>query len=72
MSTLAEIEAAVAALPQTEQEALNARLTARLQRKPASKDPAVWLANLEALQKSLALDDEKVRAWKETIRDARR
>lgn len=72
MSTLAEIEAAVATLPRAEQEQLHARLTERLARKPASKDPTEWLANLKALQKSLALDDQKARAWEETIRDARR
>lgn len=74
MNTLTEIEAAVATLPREEKEQLHARLGVELKREIAAgaTNPDGRLAALEALQKSLNLDDYKVRAWQALIRDARR
>ena len=74
MSTLAEIEAAVATLPRAEKEQLHARLGVELKREiaAAATNPDGRLAALEALQKSLDFDEDKVRAWQALIRDARR
>ena len=72
MSTLTEIETAVATLPRAVKARLHARLDRELAREPASKSYAEWLANLETLQKGLNLDEQKVREWQNTVRDARR
>ena len=74
MSTLAEIESAVASLPRAEKEQLHARLGVELKKEiaAAATNPDGRLAALEALQRSLNLDDYKVRAWQALIRDARR
>ena len=70
MSTLAEIEMAVNSLPRPEQEVLYARLRDRLETRSARHRDR--LEALSELQKSLALDAGKVRAWQAAVREARR
>ena len=70
MSTLAEIETAVNSLPRHEQEVLYAHLRDRLEAGPARHRDR--LEALSELQKSLALDAGKVRAWQAAVREARR
>ena len=74
MSTLTEIEAAVATLPRAEKEQLHARLNVELKGEiaAAATKQDGRLAALEALQRSLDLDEYKVRAWQALIRDVRR
>ena len=74
MSTLTEIEAAVATLPRAEKEQLPARLGVELKKEiaAAATNPGGRLAALEALQKSLNLDECKAQAWQSLIRAARR
>lgn len=74
MNTLTEIQAAVATLPRAEKEQLHARLGVELKREiaAAATSPDGRLAALEALQKSLNLDEQKVRTWQALTRDARR
>ena len=72
MSTLSEIEDAVATLPRVEREQLHSRLGEQLKREiaAAATNPDGRLAALEALRASLALDEYKVRAWQALVRDA--
>lgn len=71
MSTLAEIEAAVEALPRGEQELLCAHLAARLKGQSSASGKA-RLAALGALQDRLALDSGKSEEWMTAVREARR
>jgi hypothetical protein len=71
MSTVAEIEAVLPGL--TMQELLHVEsLLRKMQRRHTASGANPRLAALEALQKSLALDEAKTRAWQKKVQDARR
>jgi len=75
MSTLVQIESAVAGLPPQEQWSLLAWLQARLSgtSKPAPEAPASEaLKAFRQLQAELALTTESAAAWKAAIVEARR
>lgn len=72
MSTLTEIEAAVATLPREEKERLHLHLEEQLARDAARERRERRLAALDALQKSLALDQAKMQRWMDAVKDARR
>ena len=74
MSTVTEIEAALPALSTGELRRVEEAVH-RAQEQKARPDPAEVerrLRALDALQKSLALDDRKVAEWIATVRDSRR
>ena len=71
MSTVAEIAAVLPGL--TMQELLEVEsVLKKAQRQHAARHANPRLAAFEALQKSLALDESKSRAWQEKVREARR
>ena len=74
MSTVTEIEAALPALSAGELRRVEEAVH-RAQEQKARPDPAEVerrLRALDALQKSLALDDRKPAEWIATVRDSRR
>ena len=74
MSTVTEIEAALPALSVEELRRVEEAVH-RTQEQKARPDPAEVerrLRALDALQKSLALDDRKAAEWIATVRDSRR
>jgi hypothetical protein len=74
VSTLAEIEVAVEALPRREQEMLYLRLASQLAEEiptPAQNQNS-RLSAFDALQKKMALTSEEAQVWRETLSAARR
>jgi len=73
MSTLVQIESAVACLPQDEQWTLLEWLQKRLRgASDAQRDESETLKAFRRLQKEVALTSEGAVAWKDSIKDARR
>ncbi len=75
MSTLVQIEEAVAALPSEEQRELMHWLGRRLEKAEASRpDPGEndGLAALRELQREMQLTPSSAAAWKAAVRDSRR
>ena len=70
MSTLVQIESAVAGLPQQDQWTLLAWLQGRLSSAPASTPEALKV--FRQLQDEVRLSPEGAEAWKDAVADARR
>jgi hypothetical protein len=72
MSSVAEIEAALPALTLEGLRQLECALRRIQSERVQSPAANPRLAAFDALQRSLALDDEKARGWEQSIREARR
>ena len=72
MSTLVQIESAVADLPERDQRSLLTWLQGRLDAAPQAKPEPEALAIFRKLQAELALTPERAAAWKRSVADARR